>query len=258
MDNIITAFGMAWGNFLCIPCPIRRWDDRLRNLMLAFLPVVGLIVGLLWFLLGLIFNALHFPAFLSALLMTVYIYGISGFAHIRGFGNCSDAIIARGQKKRGAGTSAFSIIAMAVLAVLMFIFLMALMRKTITASRILALIAIPIISRAEAGDSILKFNRRLAAESGSDQSGGSGKFVLISSLITGVLLIIVMLGFRNPTAIKAIRPFVFSCIVTLVVSVLASSLGRNSLREMSGDAASFSICLSELLGVLALVFGTVG
>ena len=41
----ITAFFMAWGNFLVIPCPCKLWDSRLNRLMLAFLPEIGALIG---------------------------------------------------------------------------------------------------------------------------------------------------------------------------------------------------------------------
>ena len=49
--KLITAFFMAWGNFLTIPCPLKKWDNDLKNSMLAFLPSVGAVVGGLWVLL---------------------------------------------------------------------------------------------------------------------------------------------------------------------------------------------------------------
>ena len=46
--KLITGFFMAWGNFLTLPCPLKRWDNDLKNYMLGFLPSVGLIIGLIW------------------------------------------------------------------------------------------------------------------------------------------------------------------------------------------------------------------
>ena len=39
---------MAWGNFITLPCPYKKWDGQLKNMMLAFLPSVGLVIGVLW------------------------------------------------------------------------------------------------------------------------------------------------------------------------------------------------------------------
>ena len=36
--KIITGLFMAWGNFLSLPCPVKKWDNDLKNYMLGFLP----------------------------------------------------------------------------------------------------------------------------------------------------------------------------------------------------------------------------
>ena len=40
MREWITAFFMAWGMFLAIPCPCKRWDERARQKMLVCLPLI--------------------------------------------------------------------------------------------------------------------------------------------------------------------------------------------------------------------------
>ena len=41
MKSFLTALSMAWGMFSAIPCPLRRWEDRLRPLMLVCFPLVA-------------------------------------------------------------------------------------------------------------------------------------------------------------------------------------------------------------------------
>ena len=48
MGNWLDGFGMAWGMFLAIPCPLRRWNEKAREKMLVCLPLIGLIVGGVW------------------------------------------------------------------------------------------------------------------------------------------------------------------------------------------------------------------
>ena len=67
--KFITAFFMAWGNFITLPCPSRKWDNKLKNLMLAMLPSVGVVVGVL-------FTVLH--ALIQTYVLTMltsYYYG---------------------------------------------------------------------------------------------------------------------------------------------------------------------------------------
>ena len=46
--RMIRAFFMALGMFTAIPCPWRPWAEDARDWMLAALPAVGLVIGLLW------------------------------------------------------------------------------------------------------------------------------------------------------------------------------------------------------------------
>ena len=48
MKTQITAFFMAWGMFLSIPCPAKIWDEKARPWQLVYLPLVGLLVGAIW------------------------------------------------------------------------------------------------------------------------------------------------------------------------------------------------------------------
>ncbi len=84
MKDFVIGFFMAWGNFLTLPCPYKRWDSGLKNMMLAFLPGVGMVAGLIWFILGCILLRIAVYPLLSALLICFFIYAICGFMHMDG------------------------------------------------------------------------------------------------------------------------------------------------------------------------------
>ena len=48
------ALCMAWGMFCIVPCPSRKWDEAARSWMIAWFPLVGLLVGGVWLLLTLL------------------------------------------------------------------------------------------------------------------------------------------------------------------------------------------------------------
>ena len=58
MKTQITAFFMAWGMFLSIPCPAKIWDEKARPWQLVYLPL-GLSVVLGFIGVKLIMEALH-------------------------------------------------------------------------------------------------------------------------------------------------------------------------------------------------------
>lgn len=47
MKKGFSALGMALSMYTIIPLPLKKWDEDSRPLMLMFLPVVGLVVGLI-------------------------------------------------------------------------------------------------------------------------------------------------------------------------------------------------------------------
>ena len=86
---------MAWGMFCWIPCPYKEWRMEDRRAQVAMLPLVGALIGvyvcLIWWLLS--FTGC------SGLLMGAVLTGayflLTGFIHIDGFMDCSDAIMPR-------------------------------------------------------------------------------------------------------------------------------------------------------------------
>ena len=89
MKNLITAFFMAWGNFSIIPCPYKRWDNEQRNMMLAFLPSLGLLLGVIWTAFTIILCMLRSPGLITASLGLMALHGLSGYMHLDGYmDNC--------------------------------------------------------------------------------------------------------------------------------------------------------------------------
>ena len=86
---------MAWGNFCSLPCPLKRWDNRAKSLMLGFLPSVGLIIGLLWAVIYFALVYLGFPYLPIVFMVTFLPFALCGFIHLDGFMDCSDAIMSR-------------------------------------------------------------------------------------------------------------------------------------------------------------------
>ena len=94
MKLVVTAFFMAWGMFWMVPCPLKWWDERARKGMLLFLPVIGLLNGLVWALFVWL-REKYLPGLLGAGLLTVIPYVFSGFIHLDGYMDCADAVLSR-------------------------------------------------------------------------------------------------------------------------------------------------------------------
>ena len=83
MSDWIYGFFMAWGMFLAIPCPKKIWRESARRKMVACLPLVGLIAGLVWA--GCVWLSAFLPLPLGALLCAAAPWLVTGFLHLDGF-----------------------------------------------------------------------------------------------------------------------------------------------------------------------------
>lgn len=124
-----TGLMMAWGNFCSLPCPAKRWDNNYTSLMLGFLPLIGLVIGIIWSAVyfGLVY--LGFPFFVVAFLITFLPFALCGFMHMDGFMDCCDAIMSRRPLEerqrilKDSNTGAFAVVSMIFLILGYFCFL---------------------------------------------------------------------------------------------------------------------------------------
>ena len=152
---------MSLGMFSSIPCPYRPWNEKARHLMLVFLPVVGLVIGLLWYGIYFLMDKINVPLQLQSAVLALYPFIITGFIHLDGFMDTADAILSRRPLEeklrilKDPHTGAFAVISVAIL----FVFCYASMSAVIEqinfkqslgipqGDSMLSLIFIPVISR---------------------------------------------------------------------------------------------------------------
>ena len=90
--KLIYAFFMCFGMFTSIPCPYRPWNEDAREWMTACLPMVGAVIGGLWYTLACAANA-FLPAMLRAAAIAAIPLLLTGFMHLDGFMDTADAIL---------------------------------------------------------------------------------------------------------------------------------------------------------------------
>ena len=74
--------------FCAIPCPWKIWDEKAKDKMLLFLPVVGLEIGAIWAVLAWLCAFLC----LTALVTGLHPYIVTGFIHLDGYLNVTDVV----------------------------------------------------------------------------------------------------------------------------------------------------------------------
>ncbi len=91
----IKGFLMAWGCFCRIPCSCRGWEEQSRYAMLNMFPLIGTVLGILVGAIWWILSMLGADSLLIGALLTFCYFWMTGFIHLDGFMDCSDAVLSR-------------------------------------------------------------------------------------------------------------------------------------------------------------------
>ncbi len=91
MKTYLHAFVMCQSMFCAIPAP-QVWDEKAKDKMLLFLPVVGLEIGLLWVGVFHLCRLLEIPDLITAFAMCVFPYLATGCIHLDGYMDVTDAV----------------------------------------------------------------------------------------------------------------------------------------------------------------------
>ena len=125
MKLAFKAFFMCLGMFSSIPCPYRPWDDDARGMMTACLPLVGAVIGLIWWIAASI-SGQFLPQPLCAAVIAAMPFLLTGFMHLDGFMDTSDAILSwrpleeRLRILKDSHTGAFAVVNLCVLMMFMY------------------------------------------------------------------------------------------------------------------------------------------
>lgn len=243
--NVIKGFFMAWGNFCIVPCPWRIWDETCRKQMLAMLPVLGLLMGVLWYGLARALLWLCIPEMLIAAVLTVYPFFISGFMHLDGYMDCCDAIFSRAplEKKKqilkDSRVGAFAVIWVIVLFLMFFASMYSFVETG--AAYMEVFIAVPVISRTLGAVCILA-GRRLNVSQYESLERGSVKQIIFAVCFA----VLISAACAAVTDIQVIVPAAL-CAAAGVISCVRAS---RSLGGVNGDIAGYSIVWAECFAVI--------
>ena len=239
MSDWIYGFFMAWGMFLAIPCPKKIWRESARRKMVACLPLVGLIAGLVWA--GCVWLSAFLPLPLGALLCAAAPWLVTGFLHLDGFMDVCDAVLSRRDLEtrqrilRDCLCGAFAMICLVWLSRCQWaVFLSA------DAIPLLPLVLVPVSCRACAALAVLTL-RPIAVSQYSAMERGGAPVVFAALVLTGIC------------ALSAILWGSFAPLAAAAGYALAVWYADRQLGGMSGDVSGFALTLGELCGAAALV-----
>ena len=236
--RLIRAFFMCLGMFTSIPCLYRPWDEDARDWMLVMLPMVGLVVGLLWVILGLLGWAM-FPAVGGAWVAALP-WLLTGFIHLDGYMDTCDAMLSwRPLEKRleilkDSHTGAFAVVGLGLL----FLFSHDAARGLID---LRALVFVPVVSRCGSALSVLS----LKPIGHSQYAGTKGQLLQrVAVALMWLMTIVVCAVWLKGCAI--------ALLIETAVYALAMIWVYRTLKGVSGDVAGFALTVSECAALIAL------
>lgn len=239
MKTCIHAFLMCQSMFCAIPVP-QVWDEKAKDKMLLFLPVLGLEIGTIWAALAWLCRALALPGAVTALVLCVFPYIVTGFIHLDGYMDVTDAVKSwrdlqrRREILKDSHVGSFAVIGLVLLILAQFVFFLS--AKEGTPLGILALI--PAVSRCGSALAVTA----LKPMTTSQYAGRSGKPDHIG-VICGYLVIFLGAGFLLWGR--------YAVVLLGGVAGYAMALlrGYRSLEGMNGDIAGYALTISELCAV---------
>ena len=248
MKRYIKGLYMAFGMFCAIPQPFHLWDDTCVNLVLPFFPVVGGLIGVLWWGIAVVFNLSGIHIVLAAAVVALVPFLATGFLHLDGYMDTSDAVLSSRPIEdklrilKDPHTGAFAVIMLAVLFVLQFASVFVFIEKGKT---LVLLIILPVISRCCSALSILCLKpmaQSAYANMFGQNTGIAHKIFLILVAIAAIALSFFFSGIRGIIVVASV----------ILGFTAAMACAYTNLKGISGDLAGFALVIGELCGLAAL------
>lgn len=249
---------MAWGNFITLPCPSKKWDGKLKNLMLAMLPSVGIVVGAIFMLLMMGAEKLRLPDMVTTIVAEFYMFYIHGFMHLDGFMDCTDAIMSRRPLEerqrimKDPTVGSFAVVMVCFLLIAWFACFYTVASNFWTL--IYAVAFIPVLSRTVGGYQVLKYKPLGHSQYVEDyEEENRGKCRIVTLVQEAVYLFVYyfavhyLLGFSS----EFMTRMLIIHFATILAANAAGAHARKQLGGMSGDIAGYSIIWGELAGIMA-------
>lgn len=240
MKKLFYGFFMCQSMFCAIPCPCRVWDEEARDTMLQCLPVVGLEIGLLWCFLGWVCRCLGMQPLLFGLLMGAYPFVATGYIHLDGYMDVTDAVKScrslerRREILKDSHVGSFAVIGCVLLLLGQFVCSTVMMEKDLR-----ILILIPAVSRCCSVSAVL-----LLPKMSTSQYAASNRRAAFVPL--GMLAFFLGIGFLF------LGKYGFVLLAECAVFGWALHRAYRSLEGMNGDISGYSLSFGELAAVAAL------
>ena len=239
MKQYLHAFAMCQSMFCAIPAP-QLWDEEAKGKMLLFLPVVGLEIGALWAAIAWLCGLLHLPALITALVLSAWPFLASGFLHLDGYMDVTDAVKSyrsperRREILKDSHVGSFAVIGVVLLVAAQFVFFASAPED----ADFRILIFLPAVSRCCSALAVAGLKPMTTSQYANRVNQRSllvVPAVLLCLFLTAGFLLCGTGGF-----------VLAGCLVGYGLALLRA---YRSLEGMNGDIAGFSLTIGELCAV---------
>ena len=240
MKTYFHAFAMCQSMFCAIPFPGNIWNEQARDKMLLFLPVVGLEIGAIWAGLAWLCNVLNLPVLVKGLILSVYPYLVTGFIHLDGYMDVTDAVKSyrslerRREILKDSHVGAFAVIGIVLLLLAQFAFMAS--AKENAFFRIL--VFVPAVSRCCSALAVTILKPMNTSQYADQMKPRSHIVVLLS--MTALFIIAGFLFFGR---------YGFVLLGCLVGYGVALRKAYKSLEGMNGDISGYALSIAELCAI---------
>ena len=244
MKTYLHAFAMCQSMFCSIPAP-QVWDEKAKDKMLLFLPIVGMEIGAIWALLAWVCRLLNLPALVTGLILCAYPFLITGFIHLDGYMDVTDAVKSwrdldrRRQILKDSHVGSFAVIGIVLLMIAQFAFF----ASAPTDANFLILIFIPAVSRCCSSLAVTGLTP-MSTSQYADQKKPKSHMVVLSVM----LCVFLVAGFL------LCGKYVFSLVGCLAGYGFALHRAYKSLEGMNGDISGYCLAIGELCAVAVYAF----
>ena len=239
MKTYLHAFLMCQSMFCSIPAP-QIWDEKAKDKMLLFLPVVGLEIGAIWAALAWFCRFLQLPALVAGLILCAYPYIVTGFIHLDGYMDVTDAVKSwrslerRREILKDSHVGSFAVIGIVLLLMAQF----ALLASAPENANYLVLIFVPAVSRCCSSLAVTGLKPMATSQYAEQQKPKSHIVVLMVMLCAFIAAGFLLCG-KYGLALAG----------CLIGYGLALRRGYKSLEGMNGDISGYALTIGELCAV---------
>ena len=239
MKTYLHAFAMCQSMFCSIPVP-QIWDEKAKDKMLLFLPIVGLEIGVIWALLAWACYFLNLPALVTGMILCAYPYIVTGFLHLDGYMDVTDAVKSwrdlerRREILKDSHVGSFAVIGIVLLMITQF----ALFASAPGDADFLILIFVPAVSRCCSSLAVTGL-KPMSTSQYADQKKPKSHMVVLTVMLVAFLAAGFLLCGK----------YGFALIGCLIGYGLSLCRGYKSLEGMNGDISGYALTIGELCAV---------